>query len=148
MKTAAIPTLKVVSGVIQNNEGLYFVALRPPHVPFSGVWEFPGGKIEAGESPFEALVRELKEEIGITVIAANLLMQFQHAYPTRIIDMSAWQITHYEGQPYGAEGQGCDWVSPEKLTTLVFPEANYVLINHLLSAANTAFKSSASGASN
>ncbi|MBI5448051.1 MAG: 8-oxo-dGTP diphosphatase MutT [Gammaproteobacteria bacterium] len=133
MSADNLPILHVVSGVIQNPEGLYFVALRPPHVPFSGVWEFPGGKIEPGESAYEALVRELQEEVGIQVHAARPLLQFEHTYPARIINMSAWSIDAFEGEPHGAEGQEFDWVNIDKLLTLTFPDANYTLIHHLTS---------------
>lgn len=134
IKVMSLPILKVVSGVIRNKAGYYFIALRPPHVPFSGVWEFPGGKIEPGESHFEALARELREEIGIEVKHAEPLLTFQHTYSTRIIDMSAWHIIDYTGEPHGAEGQEIAWVPPEKLLTLTFPDANYTLINHILKA--------------
>src|SRR3990167_7470308 len=105
-----VTTLKVVTGIIQNKAGLFFIALRPSHVPYSGIWEFPGGKIEPGESPYDALVRELKEEIGITVEQAHLFMQFQYPYPDRSLDLSAWLVTQYQGEPYGAEGQTINWV--------------------------------------
>lgn len=131
-QTIGLPTLKVVSGVICNAEGLYLIALRPPHVPFPGVWEFPGGKVEADEDNFTALKRELFEEVGVTVTHATPLLNFQHAYPNRIIDMSAWSIQTYEGEAYGAENQAIAWVKAEKLITLPFPEGNRILINYLL----------------
>ena len=131
MDNSNLPILKVVTGILRNPEGLYFVSLRPPHVPFGGMWEFPGGKIEIDETPYEALVRELQEEIGICVNAAEPLLQFQHAYSTRIIDISAWHITQYTGNPYGAEGQECDWVTKEVLADLTLPDATRRFIQHL-----------------
>ncbi|EKD75200.1 MAG: mutator MutT protein [uncultured bacterium] len=124
--------LDVVTGILQNNAGLYFVSLRPPHVPFPNLWEFPGGKIEKKEKPFDALKRELKEEIGIHVETAEKLMEFQHTYPSRIINMSAWFIIKYQGKPHGAEGQQAEWVTLEELKKRPIPSANLILIQHLL----------------
>src|SRR3990167_135111 len=124
-------SLPVVAGGIKFAEKFFFVALRPPHPPFSGYWEFPGGKIEAGESPFVALIRELKEELGILVKTADPLLRFQHTYPNRIIDLHVWQVKTFTGKPHGREGQVIDWVTLEKLQQLEFPGANKKVVDFL-----------------
>lgn len=122
--------LSVVAGII-NRGPLFLVALRPPHVPFSGYWEFPGGKIELGESSFDALKRELYEEIGIHVTDAHPFLKFQHTYPNRTIDLDVWQITHFSGEPQGIEGQQLAWVTLSELGQLEFPDANRRVVKHL-----------------
>lgn len=134
MSELALPCIQVVSGLICDEAGRYLVALRPPHVPFPNQWEFPGGKIEAEETPYEALKRELYEEIGIRVIHAEPLLRFEHRYPNRIIDMHVWTIHQYEGQAFGAENQEINWVEPAELRDLNFPEGNLKLIHFLFNS--------------
>jgi 8-oxo-dGTP diphosphatase len=78
--------------------------------PFNGLWEFPGGKIAAGESPSDALRRELAEELGIGVTASQPFMQLHHAYPDRSVDLEFFLVTAWQGEPTGLEGQQHRWV--------------------------------------
>lgn len=128
---AAKAHIDVVCGVISNDVAEYLVALRQAHQEQGGLWEFPGGKIQVGESPFDALCRELKEEIGIQVLRANALLQIDHEYPLRHVSLHVWQVSEYQGEPIGAEGQYIEWVSLHRLKQLAIPAANQAVIELL-----------------
>lgn len=76
-----------------------------------GFWEFPGGKLGPGESPPDALVREIREELGVIVEAATPFMTYRHAYPERIVELHVFLVERYAGEPRGIEGQPLRWVS-------------------------------------
>ncbi len=106
---AARRLVHVVAGVVRDTEGRVLLAQRPPGKHLAGGWEFPGGKLEAGETRFEALLRELQEELGIAVAAARPLMRVQHAYPQRDILLDVWIVTRWHGAPAGLDGQALRW---------------------------------------
>jgi 8-oxo-dGTP diphosphatase len=81
----------------------------------AGRWEFPGGKIAAGETEEQALVRELKEELGIRVTASHPLMRLAHDYDDRKVDLSMWIVDSFTGEPEGLDGQRLKWVLPATL---------------------------------
>jgi len=81
----------------------------------AGWWEFPGGKLEAGEPAFDALRRELQEELGIEVRHAYRLLRFSHRYPEREVELDVWRVTAWEGTPLSREGQHLEWLLPEEL---------------------------------
>lgn len=118
------PILSVVLGVVSNSKNQVLMALRPPHVHLGGYWEFPGGKIEQGETAFAALQREMTEEVGIIINAARLILEFDYAQAERTFTFSAWQVTEYVGEPSGCEGQTIQWVDIEQLPTLKMPPSN------------------------
>ncbi len=91
------------------------IARRPQGKWGAGRWEFPGGKFEPGESPRQALDRELREELGIEVRAAELLDVFPHSYPDRDVEISLWMVPAFGGEPRGLEGQLLRWVDPGDL---------------------------------
>jgi 8-oxo-dGTP diphosphatase len=78
----------------------------------AGRWEFPGGKREASETEAEALRRELSEELGVTVQAAQLVMRLVHDYPERRVELSMWRVERYAGAPRPLDGQQLKWVEP------------------------------------
>ena len=110
------------------------LAQRPPGKAMAGLWEFPGGKIEAGERPEETLIRELHEELGITVKEACLapLTFASHAYEDFTLLMPLWVCRRWEGTPQGREGQALKWVAPARLRDYPMPPADEPLIPALL----------------
>jgi len=126
--------IHVVAGLIMNAAEQVFIACRPADRAYPGYWEFPGGKLEQGEIPFEGLKRELHEEIGIVVLSATPLIQIEHDYPERAIILDVWKIEAFEGEPFGREGQQVKWVTVEELKNYTFPSANAEVIQLLSSS--------------
>lgn len=119
--------LQVVAAVIRQN-GRVLLARRAKHKHQGGLWEFPGGKIEAGETPEIALKRELKEELAIEVIKATPLFQTSHQYPEYAVHLDIWEVTAFDGDAQGAEGQEIIWVQPKNLLQYEFPAANQSIV--------------------
>ncbi|MEB4592086.1 Nudix family hydrolase [Candidatus Thiothrix sp. Deng01] len=120
--------LHVVAAVIRDEVGNILLAQRPANKHQGGKWEFPGGKLEVGEAPAQALNRELEEELGITVLQAKPLIKVRHVYPERAVLLDVWEVTAFSGDPHGREGQPVAWLEPEQLPMLEFPPANYPII--------------------
>ena len=97
----------------------------------AGRWEFPGGKIATGESEAEALSRELREELGIVVGSARVLMRLSHAYEDRLVELSLWVVLSYAGTPASLDGQRLKWVPPEDLAGEDILEADRPFIHAL-----------------
>jgi len=110
------PLVHVVAGVLSDAQRRVLLAQRPPGKHLAGGWEFPGGKLEVGETRQEALSRELQEELGIRVVTARPLMQVRHAYPERDILLDVWIVSRYEGVPAGLDGQTLRWCPRLELT--------------------------------
>jgi len=112
------PLIQVACGVLVNDAGEVLIAQRPEGKIAAGKWEFPGGKIESGESPLQALVRELHEELGVEVRAARRLIRFRHDYADRIVVLDTWLVSRFDGEPHSRERQLFDWVPPASLHAL------------------------------
>lgn len=127
--------IHVVAAVIYGKLNQILIARRPDHLHQGGLWEFPGGKLEASETAYQGLVRELNEELAINVIAANPFMQVSHDYSDKHILLDVWQVTAFDGEARGAEGQECCWVSIETLlredSEYAFPQANRPILGAL-----------------
>ncbi len=102
--------LTVAAGLILQADGRLLLGQRPPDKPWPGWWELPGGKLEPAETPREALVRELREEIGIEVTEASPWFVMEHEYPTTRVTLHFWRVTGWRGDPAGHEGQALRWV--------------------------------------
>ena len=100
----------VAAGILRDAAGRVLITERLCDGPFNGLWEFPGGKITAGESPLDALRRELQEELGIEVLDSAHYMALHHEYPDRVVDLEFFLVTDWRGEPAGQESQGLRWV--------------------------------------
>ena len=124
--------IHVAVAAIVNSDDEVFIALRPDHVHQGGLWEFPGGKVEAHEDVSVALVRELKEEVGIDVRTSKPLIQIHHDYGDKRVWLDVHLISEFDGKPHGRESQEVRWVAKQQLRTYTFPQANYPIISALL----------------
>ncbi len=120
--------LHVAVAVISDAEGRILVARRPDHVHQGGLWEFPGGKVESGETVQQALRREILEELDVRVCGARPLIRVCHDYPGQAVLLDVWRVTGHEGAARGREGQALRWVVPAGLSRLEFPAANLPIV--------------------
>ncbi|WP_444896376.1 8-oxo-dGTP diphosphatase MutT [Microbulbifer sp. EKSA008] len=118
----------VAVGVVTRGDGKILIARRPDHLHMGGRWEFPGGKVEAGESVQEALYRELLEEVAIEVQELQPLVEIRHDYPEKTVLLDTWQVTQFTGEALGLEQQEIKWVSAGELDNFQFPDANQAII--------------------
>ena len=125
------PTLAVVAALLKDGQGRVLVNQRPAGKPWAGYWEFPGGKIEAGETPQAALERELQEELGLKLQAAQAWLQLSHDYPERRVELQVWRVRRYSGAPQAHEGQAFAWVRPEALGELDLLPADAPIVQAL-----------------
>jgi len=133
--------IQVVAAVIfrfdktlaQSENNHILIARRADHLHQGGLWEFPGGKVEKGETHHQSLVRELQEEINITITSASPMMQISHDYIDKSVTLDIWKVIEFEGNPEGAEGQEIRWVSMDELRDYDFPAANQPILQKLLS---------------
>jgi 8-oxo-dGTP diphosphatase len=107
--------IHVVAGALFDSVGQVLIAQRPAGKALAGRWEFPGGKLHAGEDPYAGLVRELREELGVEVHASERLIRYPHAYPERTVWLDMWIVTDWSGEPRGLDGQALKWVEPARL---------------------------------
>ncbi len=120
--------LHVAVGVINNSAGQVLISKRGDGVHQGGLWEFPGGKVESGESVQQALQRELEEELGIQVNKSVPLIKISHQYSDLSVLLDVWRVTEFSGQASGREGQAIKWVSGQQLAKYDFPGANIPII--------------------
>ena len=124
--------IHVAAAVISNPSGEILIARRPDDKHQGGLWEFPGGKVEAGESIEQALQRELQEELGISVTGCQPLITVRHDYPDKSVLLDVWQVDSFSGDAHGREGQPVRWVKPGRLSDYSFPEANIPIMKACL----------------
>jgi 8-oxo-dGTP diphosphatase len=120
--------IQVVAGAIPDSLGHVLITKRPDNVHQGGLWEFPGGKVEAGETPVEGLVRELNEELGIRVLSLRPLIRVHYDYADRRILLHVHRVSAFAGTPYGREGQRIAWVDPDDMDPGTFPAADRPVI--------------------
>ncbi len=120
--------LHVVAAVLRDDAGRVLLARRPDHKHQGGLWEFPGGKLHAGEARFEGLRRELAEELGIVAARGRPLIRVRHRYPDLDVLLDTWEVTEFSGEPAGLEGQQLSWVEPGDLFDYEFPAANLPIL--------------------
>ncbi len=118
----------VAVGVVRDTAGRILIAQRAQHAHQGGLWEFPGGKLEPGEPVLQALARELEDEVGIRVAAAEPLIKIHHDYGDRRVLLDVWNVSAFGGEAYSGEGQAINWVNPDDLADFAFPAANQPII--------------------
>ena len=117
--------MKVAVAIITDAQNRILITQRPLHVSHGGYWEFPGGKLEDNELAEHALIREIREEVGLEVLQYQLLGQIYHQYPDKTVQLIIFHVTQFTGTPSCLEGQlDLCWIENEKLNPEVFPEAN------------------------
>lgn len=121
----------VAVGVIHGCDGRILIARRAAQQHLGGLWEFPGGKVEAGETVSQALARELHEELGIVAGRQSPLCRIQHDYSDKSVLLDVWHVHDFSGEAHGREGQPLRWVLPQELRAQDFPEANRAIIRAL-----------------
>lgn len=123
--------VQVAAGIIRNEFGQIYLTQRLEGQDFAQALEFPGGKIDVGETPEQALKRELEEEIGIHVLKAELFERFNFEYPNKIIHFHFYLVEEWIGEPFGREGQEGFWLEQHELDEGQFPPANAKLVQRL-----------------
>ncbi len=133
LSTEPVPVLLVVACALVDVDGRVLIAQRPEGKSMAGLWEFPGGKVEQGERPEAALIRELKEELGIDVTQACLapFVFASHGYETFHLLMPLYVCRRWEGTPQALDHRALEWVRPARLRDYPMPAADEPLIAHL-----------------
>ena len=126
--------IHVAVGVIVDANKRILISLRPDHVHQGGLWEFPGGKLETGESLQQALIRELSEELGLIATKIRPLIEIHHDYSDKSVLLDVCWVDQFEGLPEGKEGQAIRWVTAAELLQYAFPEANQPIIQAIQAA--------------
>ncbi len=114
MDSSPKPRLRVVAAALFDEQGRVLIAERPAGKHMAGWWEFPGGKVATGESDAQALVRELREELGVDARPLAEIMTLTHEYPDRVVDLVLWRVSA-TGEPHGLDGQQLKWVACDSL---------------------------------
>ena len=127
----ACDAIPVVAAVIRRGDGCVLLAQRLSCGPHGGLWEFPGGKVEAGETLEEALVREIQEELGVTVAVGDHLLSVEHSYPHIAIRLIAFSCTLLVGEARPLCCQDLRWVAPAQLAEHSMPAADLPIATHL-----------------
>lgn len=118
--------MNVAIAIIKDKQERILITQRPLHVSHGGYWEFPGGKLEANETAEQALVREIKEEVGLDVLQYQFLGEITHHYPTKSVQLLIFHVTQYEGIPHCCEGQlNMKWMEKNEFNPVDFPDANH-----------------------
>lgn len=123
--------IHVAAAAIFGPDGRLLISRRPDHLHQGGLLEFPGGKVDLGETVAQALVRELQEELGITAESFQPLIRIPYDYPDKRVLLDVWVVSRYRGLPQGLEGQSLYWLAVDQLKAEQFPAANRPIITAL-----------------
>lgn len=120
--------LHVAVAVIINEQQEVLLALRQPDQHQGGLWEFPGGKVNYDETVYQALRREIKEEVGLIIESAEPLLTVEHQYSEKMVLLDVWHVDNYLGETSGLEGQEIRWCPIATIQQYDFPAANQAII--------------------
>ena len=123
--------LEVVAGILTRSDGKVFLASRPEGRAYAGYWEFPGGKVEAGETLHVALARELHEELGIVITAMQRWITRVFVYPHATVRLNFFRVTAWQGEPHPHEGQTFSWQTPDAVEVTPLLPANFAVLRAL-----------------
>jgi 8-oxo-dGTP diphosphatase len=122
--------VKVAVAIITDAQHRVLITQRPLNVPHGGCWEFPGGKLEDNEPAELALIREIREEVGLEILKCEYLGQINHQYPDKSVQLIVFHVSEFVGIPSCLEGQlDLRWVDKDNLKPEEFPEANRNIFN-------------------
>ena len=124
--------ITVAVGILIDDAGRVLITQRAREAHQGGLWEFPGGKVEAGEDVVVALARELQEELGVAVETSTPFMQVPHDYGDKQVLLDVYRVTQWRGEARGLEGQPLAWQLPAQLPAWRFPEANRPILDRLI----------------
>jgi len=125
----------VVAAIIRDDDGRLLITKRFDEAHLGGLWEFPGGKVESGESLSEALIREIREELGVGIEVGSLVLEQKHAYPDRIVHLHFFECRILNGKPEAKKAGEMAWTGSWELDRFDFPHANQALLE-ILKASN------------
>ena len=128
---AEAPPIHVVAAALIDADGRVLLAQRPEGKHLAGSWEFPGGKVEPGETPLQALQREVQEEIGVRIGPAEPLIRIPWRYASKSILLDVYRVAAFDGQPHSCEGQALKWVPATALDAAEMPPADHAVIHAL-----------------
>ncbi len=139
MSTSAPPpvVMHVMAGLLLDTHGRVLLAQRPAGKHLAGMWEFPGGKCEPGETPLVALARELREELGITMQHAEPLIAVPWTYGERELLLDAWRVDAWTGVPRSLEGQALQWRFPAQVELAILTPADCPILRALMDMRRT-----------
>ncbi|MDH2919050.1 MAG: Nudix family hydrolase [Sideroxydans sp.] len=135
--------IHVAAAVLIRPDGSFLLAQRPSDKAYAGYWEFPGGKIEAGETALQAVCRELDEELGITVRRADAWLNRVFSYPHATVHLHFFRVLAWDGEAYGREGQALSWQAPDDVQLAPLLPANVPILRALALPARYAISNAA-----
>lgn len=124
--------LNVAVGILIDEHRKLLLTKRQTHQPYADFWEFPGGKIEANETPVAGLARELSEELGVILQEATPLVSVQHVYPEYAVRLNVFWVKRYQGEIHGKEGQAITWCMRQQLHQFKLLPANEIILQALI----------------
>ena len=126
--------LTVVAAIIRDDDGRLLITKRLEEAHLGGLWEFPGGKVEEGESLSGALIREIREELGVGIEVGSLVLEQKHAYPDRTVHLHFFECRILNGKPLAKGAKKMAWIDSGELDRFEFPQANRALLEILLAS--------------
>ena len=123
--------IRVTAAIIESDDKILIAQRKSEDVIFGGLWEFPGGKIEDGETPEECMARELMEELEIEVEVGTLITSNKHRYPNGIFELLAYRVQHICGNFVLNDHDEIKWITIDEISNFEFPPANTPIINYL-----------------